>query len=683
MDSCFLTQTHLIVIIILFQILCFTTAQTHNFPIFRCGKTTTNTINQTNIQTALALVSTAVTTHYGYNKTYVGEGQNRVMAVAICRGDVGIETCKNCISKSVVQLQQNCSNTIEAIVWNENCSLLYSNRINAPAANYDEPNANSSTHVTATDAVKFGLVLRSLIHTRLIVKAASGNSLRKFATGNDVVSSSEKVYAMTQCSPAISSTDCNSCLSLLFRDSQKCCDGDVDVAVFFRGCQLRYSNVSFYNDPPAITLPANSMSPISSQSIPGTHGGKRNKSEIIKVIVIVASVSIGIVLISMGLWCLVIKSRLQKRNTYNQNSSNSSLMMISECDHFTQAGSVEMQMELGTGGSLKFDLGTIIGATKNFFIENKIGQGGFGPVYKGVLSNGTEVAVKRLSKSSGQGSREFVNEVILMAKLQHRNLVRLLGYCLEEDEKLLIYEYVSNKSLDYFLFDPNMHEHLDWPTRYRIIEGITKGMLYLHQDSRLRIIHRDLKASNVLLDGDMNAKISDFGLARIVGADQTQGNTNRIVGTYGYMSPEYAVHGHFSVKSDVFAFGVVVLEIITGKKSTSFLHQDDLDDLPHFAWRNWNDGTKMELVDQTMVETCSKDEVMRCINIALLCVQEDLDDRPSMSSILNKLNNYSIPLSSPKKPPHYIKKNSTYFSTIKSDFFNSKEESSITGVHPR
>ncbi|MED6216348.1 hypothetical protein PIB30_006992 [Stylosanthes scabra] len=178
-----------------------------------------------------------------------------------------------------------------------------------------------------------------------------------------------------------------------------------------------------------------------------------------------------------------------------------------------------------------FDLLTINIATDKFSLNNKIGQGGFGPVYKGKLAHGPEIAVKRLSRSSGQGMAEFITEVKLIAKLQHRNLVKLLGCCIQGEEKLLVYEYVVNGSLDTFIFDQTKSKLLDWPRRFHIIFGVARGLLYLHQDSRLRIIHRDLKASNILLDDKLNPKISDFGMAKTFGGDQTEGNTNRVVGT--------------------------------------------------------------------------------------------------------------------------------------------------------
>ncbi|KAJ9553629.1 hypothetical protein OSB04_017674 [Centaurea solstitialis] len=227
-----------------------------------------------------------------------------------------------------------------------------------------------------------------------------------------------------------------------------------------------------------------------------------------------------------------------------------------------------------------FSLSTISRATNNFSINNKLGEGGFGPVYKGVLEEGQEIAVKRLSKSSRQGLDEFENEVICIAKLQHRNLVKLLGYCIQGDETMLIYEYMPNKSLDWFIFDDLRKSLLDWPQRLRIINGIARGLLYLHQDSRLRVVHRDLKAGNILLDCDMNPKISDFGLARMFREhDKSEANTKRVVGTLGYISPEYAVNGLFSVKSDIFSFGVLVLEIVSGKKNRGFFHEDHHDNL--------------------------------------------------------------------------------------------------------
>ncbi|XP_050248128.1 G-type lectin S-receptor-like serine/threonine-protein kinase At4g03230 isoform X17 [Quercus robur] len=303
-----------------------------------------------------------------------------------------------------------------------------------------------------------------------------------------------------------------------------------------------------------------------------------------------------------------------------------------------------------------FNLKSILAATDYFSDTKKLGQGGFGPVYKGTFPGGQEIAIKRLSSGSGQGLEEFKNEVVLIAKLQHRNLVRLLGYCIEGDEKMLLYEYMPNKSLDSFLFDRTLCVILNWKIRFDIILGIARGLLYLHQDSRLRIIHRDLKTSNVLLDEEMNPKISDFGLARIFGGKQTEATTTRVVGTYGYMSPEYALDGFFSVKSDAFSFGVVVLEVISGKKNTGFHQSEHALSLLGYAWKLWKEGKALDLMDQTIRETCNADEFLRCVNVGLLCVQEDPSDRPTMSNVVFMLGSETTTLPTPKQPAYVVRR---------------------------
>ncbi|KAL2472872.1 G-type lectin S-receptor-like serine/threonine-protein kinase [Forsythia ovata] len=299
-----------------------------------------------------------------------------------------------------------------------------------------------------------------------------------------------------------------------------------------------------------------------------------------------------------------------------------------------------------------FNLATISHATDNFSVKKKLGEGGFGPVYKGTLEDGQNIAVKTLSKNSGQGLNEFKNEVKLIAKLQHRNLVKLLGCCIEDGEKILIYEYLPNGSLDSFVFDRSRGKLLDWSKRFNIICGVARGILYLHQDSRLRIIHRDLKASNVLLDKELNPKISDFGMARTFGGDESGETTKRVVGTYGYMAPEYAFYGLFSVKSDVFSFGILLLEILSGKKNRGFTHPQN-QNLIGYAWRLWTEGRPLELIDSLLEDSAIQPEILRCIHIALLCVQQSPEDRPTMSSAVLMLNGEST-LPQPKHPGFLI-----------------------------
>ncbi|MED6109959.1 hypothetical protein PIB30_038482 [Stylosanthes scabra] len=305
-------------------------------------------------------------------------------------------------------------------------------------------------------------------------------------------------------------------------------------------------------------------------------------------------------------------------------------------------------IKTGKGGDGHCQTGTytleqIRAATNDFAPANKIGEGGFGPVYKGQLSDGTWVAVKQLSSKSRQGNREFLNEIAMISCLQHPNLVKLHGFCIENNQLMLVYEYMENNCLARALFSSENQLNLDWPTRHRICIGIAKGLAFLHEESTLKVVHRDIKSTNVLLDGNLNPKISDFGLARLDEDERTHIST-RVAGTVGYMAPEYALWGHLTYKADVYSYGIVVLEIVSGKNNKNYMASDDCFCLLDKALYLLSTQNIMELVDERLGLEVNPTEAENLLKVALLCTNVSPSHRPTMSEVVNMLEErMSIP----------------------------------------
>ncbi|WCJ20318.1 cysteine-rich RLK (RECEPTOR-like protein kinase) 25 [Euphorbia peplus] len=623
-------------------------------------------------QTLSSLISNSNRT-IGFYKTSAGQGPNDVFGLFLCRGDASIAQCQTCVANGTDGIRRRCPDRVEAVIWYDFCLLRYSNGSLDSMA--DRPVAYVWSGQNISYQARFNDVLASGMREAATAAAMAADGEKKFAVKEVNFTAFQTLYNLAQCTPDLSAGACIQCLDKAISQLPRCCNGITGGRVLMPSCNIRYDVFMFYNvsatlpeilSPPPfpVVLPPPPPSP----SLAESSGGISTTT----IVAVVAPISVSVLLFCLG--CIFHRKRAKKKSN-------------------TVPGDATGTDEITTVESLQVDLDTIQVATNNFSEDNKLGQGGFGAVYKGLLPNRQEIAVKKLSVGSLQGSREFKNEVLLLAKLQHRNLVRLIGFCLEGEEKILVYEYVPNKSLDFFLFDEEKRGQLYWSRRYKIVGGIARGILYLHEDSRLRIIHRDLKASNILLDSDMNAKISDFGMARMFVVDQTQGNTSRIVGTYGYMSPEYAMHGQFSVKSDMYSFGVLVLEIICGKKNSSLYQIDGAYNLVSYVWRHWREGTQVEVLDPILAYSYSRNEVLRCIQIGLLCVQEDPADRPTMATVVLMLNSYSLTLPMPHQPAFVVHNrpeqnfpgngvNSDTHSTSKS-VTCSVDEAPITGVYPR
>ncbi|KAF5454667.1 hypothetical protein F2P56_024314 [Juglans regia] len=596
-----------------------------------CNSTASNytsgSVFEENLNRTIASLVSSSSLSSGFNITSVGQNLDVVYGLVYCIAEQSDRDCQACANIAAMEIRSRCPNQKEAYMFYNNCSIRYSDWRFFSTADSAVIATIYNVNI-ATDGVLFNRQLRNLLKN---ISSQAASSPSKYYLGITSHTENVNIYAMMQCTKDLTENSCLTCLQGLI--SYLPTDlSNVGARFFSMSCNLRYETYSFFLSPlpPSLVPEKNGTSTTPTAKTSG-QAGKNNTSEIVLFVVIPAAIALVVIICGCCLWRITRRKRVGN----------------SEDAHEDREKSVE---------SLLMNLSTLQVATKNFSDSYKLGQGGFGPVYKGKLLDGREIAVKRLARSSGQGLEELKTEVVLVAKLLHRNLIRLLGFCLEDGEKLLVYEYLPNGSLDRVLFDQTKRFPLEWERRYKIIVGIARGLLYLHEDSQLRIIHRDLKASNILLDENMNPKISDFGLARLFGGSQTQGNTNRIAGTYGYLAPEYAKKGNFSTKSDVYSFGVLVLEIVAGRKNSSFSNGMNL---PSYAWQHWAKGTGLDLIDPTLGDQWTRHEVLKCIHIGLLCVQEAPADRPMMSAIATMLSGYTASSFPAPSQPAFFVTNST------------------------
>ncbi|VAI41203.1 unnamed protein product [Triticum turgidum subsp. durum] len=601
----------------------------------------------------------------------VGDVPNIVYGQALCRGDVAnASACESCVATAFGGAQQACPLYKDVVIFYDLCQLRFSNRNFLLDDDYIVTTywlqRSRLVGSPAFDGAVGMLVNATADH-------AVGDSSRRFGTGevgfND--RRNPKIYALSQCAPDITPEVCRNCLNAIIGQLPKWFSRMTGGGIFGVWCNFRYEVYSFFSGRPLVELPQIVERPPASAP-PVIPGGEKRRNSTGKVVaILMPTIAVMLVIAVVYLFCWRRRRPEEDAFLPSQSATSNDIQPID---------------------SLLLDLATLRVATDDFDNSKMLGKGGFGIVYKGVLPDGEEIAVKRLCQTSRQGIGELKSELVLVAKLHHRNLVRLVGVCLEEQEKILVYEYMPKRSLDTILFDYEQNKELDWGKRFKIINGIARGLQYLHQDSQLKIVHRDLKASNILLDFDYNPKISDFGLAKLFGGDQSEDVTSRIAGTYGYMAPEYAMRGQYSIKSDVFSFGVLVLEVVTGRRNDASHNIEQDVDLVNLVWEHWNRGNVIELIDPSLCNHPPVDQILKCIHVGLLCVQRKPASRPTMSSVNIMFSSHTVRLPSLSRPPFFIQDISVSESwTAHSDAYPPGENStvmssnqvSITELSPR
>ncbi|KAF0923101.1 hypothetical protein E2562_003325 [Oryza meyeriana var. granulata] len=576
-----------------------------------CGNTTASDQEGFDVSfvNALELIYQNVT-RSGFGAAAAGEGADTVYGLGQCMAYLSPTDCQLCYAQSRVKLP-HCLPATAGRIYLDGCFLRFGPDNFTTIASDASDTAVCSNATVSSQA--FAATSAALL--RNVTAAAPGARDYYYSASSAAAASAgaRRVYAAAQCWRSLNASACAACVaSARDRVVRRCLPRAAEGYGLNAGCVVRYSTQPFY-------LPANAAAA----------GGGSSTRHII--IVVIASVFSALAVIGIAfVWA-------KMRNRRNDH-------------HDDMDGSTEIIRTIAAS-HLGFKYEELRKATDDFNQINKLGQGGYGSVYKGVLLDGREIAVKRLFFNTRQWADQFFNEVRLVSQVQHKNLVKLLGCSVEGPESLLVYEYLCNTSLDHYLFDAFKKTALDWERRFEIILGTAEGLSYLHNSSEIRIIHRDIKASNILLDERFRPKIADFGLARNFMEDQSHLSTG-LAGTFGYMAPEYIVHGQLTEKADIYSYGVLVLEIITGRKShNSVASSAEGHSLMSLIWKHYNAGTLMELLDPNLQEQCTQEEALKVFHIGLLCAQASPNLRPPMWKVVEMLGSRDKELPRPTQPP--------------------------------
>ncbi|KAL2253626.1 cysteine-rich receptor-like protein kinase 2 isoform X1 [Sesamum indicum] len=544
----------------------------------------------------------------GSGVAITGSGLDTNYGLAQCYGDLSLLDCVLCYAEARSVLPQ-CFPANGGRIFLDGCFMR--------AENYSffQEYTGRNDRAVCGNKTRKGSAFQASARRALLQAVSAAVGSNGYARAQVAVpgTTKELAYVLASCWRTLNASACKACLENASSSIYRCLPWSEGRGLN-TGCFLSYSDTNFLNP------------------VPG-NGSSRGT-----VIVIVSA---GISAIAVFIIGAVIGFYVWRQRMIQKKRKGS--------------GDAEKFVKILRDSSLNFKYSTLEKATGSFNEANKLGQGGFGTVYKGVLADGREIAVKRLFFNNKHRASDFYNEVKIISSLNHKNLVRLLGCSCSGPESLLVYEFLVNKSLDCFIFDSSKNKELNWEKRFEIIIGSAEGLMYLHENPNTKIIHRDIKASNILLDSRLRAKIADFGLARSFQEDKSHISTT-IAGTLGYMAPEYLAHGQLTEKADVYSFGVLLLEIVTGRQNNGSKTSQYTESLATIAWKHFQERTIEDLIDPNLMlhnyeNIDIKSEFLRVVHTGLLCCQEISSLRPSMSKALQMLVNKDEILPAPTNPP--------------------------------